>query len=112
VLELGFVGLAILVLVLLITVTQAIRKYRQFQAPEYVWPVMLILFLVFYNLTESSILSENTLIWIAYCSAAFSLYLNRAPDGSCAGVVDATPVEFDGFYDPPYVNGHLGPAGV
>jgi len=112
VLELGFVGLAILVFVLLLTVKQAIRKYRHFQAPDYVWPVMLILFLAFYNLTESSILSENTLIWIAYCSAAFSLYLNRAPDGSCAGVVDATPVEFDGFYDPPYVNGHLGPAGI
>jgi exopolysaccharide production protein ExoQ len=72
-LGLGVVGLAILLLSLSRNLVLALRFMRSHREVENAWPLLIIVFSVLYNLTESSFLAVNSLLWMAYISASFGL---------------------------------------
>jgi exopolysaccharide production protein ExoQ len=72
-LQLGIIGLVLISLSLVTLLFRAFRRYRSSGASEDLWPIMLVLFLVFYNLTESSMMVENAVTWILFIAAAFRL---------------------------------------
>jgi exopolysaccharide production protein ExoQ len=55
----------------------AVRYLRKTEKPEIVWPFIYLMFMLFYNMTESTILNYNSqMFWVTYaatfCSARLS----------------------------------------
>jgi exopolysaccharide production protein ExoQ len=75
-LGLGLIGLALLLISLARTFVLGFRAARSHRSIDASWPLLLVLFTVLYNLTESSLLGVNSLPWTAY--AAVSFWLVRA----------------------------------
>jgi exopolysaccharide production protein ExoQ len=72
-LDLGILGLALLLLSLLITFRAAFRLGRTTSTIEGSWPFLFLVYLLISNLTEGSLLRINFLPWILYVSVAIQL---------------------------------------
>ncbi len=72
-LGLGIVGLGLLLISMTRNFILALRVAGSRREIEYSWPLLLVIFTVLYNLTESTLLSVNSLIWIAYSTVSFWL---------------------------------------
>lgn len=74
-LQLGGIGIAIFVASWFWAVFAAIRYLRHHSGPEGRWPLLYLAFIVFYSLTENSLLTPNSLLWILYVAACVSITL-------------------------------------
>lgn len=72
-LGIGFIGLAILGIGMVTNFISAVRVARSSPEVDQAWPLLLIIFTVLYNLTETSLLAVNSLMWMAYVANAFWL---------------------------------------
>ena len=72
-LELGLIGLAILVLGLLLTFAIAVRRAYLANVPENLWPFAFLILLIISNLTESVLMQRVTLYWVLYMVMFLSL---------------------------------------
>jgi exopolysaccharide production protein ExoQ len=68
-LELGFVGLALFVAVVLLAARRAYRTVRWSTRPEAAWPLLVICFVVLHNLSEGGLLRQNNLVWVVFVAA-------------------------------------------
>lgn len=72
-LDLGFVGLGLVVLGIAITFRTALLRWRVQPLPQNLWHVLFILYLLASNLTEGTILGTNVLSWILYVAISIQL---------------------------------------
>jgi O-antigen ligase len=71
--ELGLSGLIVFLISYAIACVRGVVWLRMTRTIEGVWPLMYFSFLLMYNITESSLLSTNTIFWILYVSIIFSM---------------------------------------
>ncbi len=69
-LELGLCGLAIFVAGYLVALAGAIRRAKVARTSEAVGPLVVLAFMLLYNLTETTLLKHNDIFWVAYIAAA------------------------------------------
>lgn len=72
-LDLGMLGLGLVLASLLITFRAAFRIWRKAPTFEGSWPFLFLIYLLVSNLTEGSLLRINFLPWILYVSIAIQL---------------------------------------
>jgi exopolysaccharide production protein ExoQ len=72
-LGIGVIGLAILAIGLVQNLSSALRIARSSEDIDQSWPLIMLVFTVLYNLTESSFLAVNSLMWMAYVANSFWL---------------------------------------
>jgi len=73
-LELGIVGLSLFVIVFCASVSRALVLIRREQSMVAAFPFMFLIFLLLSNLTESNLVTHNSIFWILF--VAMSLQLN------------------------------------
>jgi O-antigen ligase len=73
-LELGLVGTALFLVVFAYYVVRASGLVRRNSEPAAAWPLIFLMFLFFENLTESALLSENSIYFVLYATLAAGLY--------------------------------------
>lgn len=71
-LDLGFVGLVVFMLGLLVNFIRAVKQARLSKTAEDLWPLVIITSTVLFNLNESAILKQNDFSWILYVLAVFA----------------------------------------
>lgn len=69
----GLVGLVLLLIALFYLVRRGIAGVRMQMGPEFVWPMLLMLWAIQSNLTESSFLRPNKAPWVLFIAAAAGL---------------------------------------
>jgi exopolysaccharide production protein ExoQ len=72
-LDLGFAGVLLLAGSFLVTAGRALRALREAWSIETVFPVVLLAFLVLFNLSESTLLKPHSAFWVLYVAAAVQL---------------------------------------
>lgn len=77
-LNLGAAGLFLIVMAYLAAVSKAFRLYRRFRNPAASWPLAYLVFLFFYNFTESTLLEQNSIFTILLAATAVTLASKRA----------------------------------
>jgi exopolysaccharide production protein ExoQ len=77
-LSLGIVGLALFSLAFLLSFWRAWRDLRQGQGLGAMWPAIFLSYFLLYNLTESSLLLTNNILWVLYVATTLSLHQGRA----------------------------------
>ena len=73
-LELGIVGTGLFLFVFAHYVVRALQLLRRNSEPAAAWPLIFLMFLFFVSLTESSLLSENSVYFILYVAAGVAMY--------------------------------------
>ena len=71
--EMGAVGLVLLIIVLGVAIGKAWRLMRSGQAPIDTWPFLFLVFLVSSSLTETGMLRTNHILWIIFTSLSFTI---------------------------------------
>jgi exopolysaccharide production protein ExoQ len=72
--ELGISGLGSFVISYFITFFRSVSWLRATNTTEGIWCVMYLTFLLIYNISESTLLTNNSIFWILYTSAIFSIF--------------------------------------
>lgn len=75
VLGLGFIGLAVFVLGYLALWRRAFTFVTRVPGPTAAWLCMYLAFMLFYNITEGPVVSQNNITWVLYVATAVSLVL-------------------------------------
>lgn len=81
-LNIGAIGLSVFLIGFFRTFCTAIRNLPLLKFAHDFWPLMYITFLFIYNLTETAILTNNSIFWALYVASTMSLvthYLHTAP---------------------------------
>lgn len=73
ILQLGVVGLASYLFGYVLLCKRAVGLLRRSQSPALKWLCSLLLFMLIYNLTEGSILGQDSIVWLLYISAAVAI---------------------------------------
>jgi len=86
-LELGALGFLTFAVSYLSQVRKALQRYRHDNSVFGTWPIAFLLMMLVYNTVESSLLRENSIIWVLYTANAINLayYHVRATDHEVAG---------------------------
>lgn len=71
--DLGLLGLSLFLLSLVSTCLRAISWVRLTTSSEAVWPLLYVTFMFMYNQTETTNVETNSILWISYVTAAFSV---------------------------------------
>jgi exopolysaccharide production protein ExoQ len=74
-LDLGVLGLVILLISLFGTIIQALVLLRKTKSSVYIWPLLFIANMVFANLTETTLMVRNDVFWVIYIALALSLQI-------------------------------------
>lgn len=74
-LELGLIGLSCFLAIFLLTGIRRLKDIKLHAAPEYVLPIVLLVYLVMANLTESSLMKRNDLLWVLFITTTLSTSL-------------------------------------
>ncbi len=74
-LQLGFVGVSLLVLGLYYHLLHSVIQLRYTSGSEYLWPVLLLVFCIFDNLTETTLLRSNDVLWVIYVATTLQGYV-------------------------------------
>jgi exopolysaccharide production protein ExoQ len=77
-LDLGALGLTLVALSLVTTLVFAWPAMRRAESVVQTWPLVFVVFLLLFNLTESALVVRNSLFWVVYVAAAASLAAERA----------------------------------
>jgi O-antigen ligase len=78
-LELGIVGLVIVMGGFLLLLARGFRRYQATGDRADLWPVMLALMFFFYNISEAMGMAENTIGWILFTAAFFTAAAEQTP---------------------------------
>jgi O-antigen ligase len=70
--ELGLSGLVLFLLSFMFTCRKAIKLLRRTTTIEELWPLLYLTYFIMYNITESTLLSSNSIYWIIYATVVFS----------------------------------------
>jgi exopolysaccharide production protein ExoQ len=73
--QLGFVGIALLLMGLYFHLFHGLVQLRYTTEPEYLWPVVLLVYCIFNNLTETTFLRSNDLLWVLYVATTLQGYV-------------------------------------
>jgi O-antigen ligase len=73
VLDLGVVGLGLFALSFIFSLPRAINAARWGADASALWPLYYLVFMLLYNMTESSILRQNNILWALYVATVLSL---------------------------------------
>lgn len=71
--DLGLIGLFAFLLSYITSFAKAYNRLRLTKSPEDIWPIMYLSFFLFYNLTETSVLRHNSVLWASYMAVTFAL---------------------------------------
>jgi O-antigen ligase len=71
--DLGAVGLAMLLLQMISMFVCALRWLRLQGGRQAVWPVCMCSYLLLYNLSEVLLMKENSFVWVLYVAASFAV---------------------------------------
>jgi O-antigen ligase len=71
--ELGILGLTVFLISYITTWIRGVIWLRMTRTVEGLWPLMYLSFLFMYNITESSLLTTNSIFWILFVSIIFSM---------------------------------------
>lgn len=83
-LELGMGGVAIFLAGAAVAARRGVAALRGTPGAAALWPLLLLAFFLVYNLTESSLLRQNSLFWVLYVATASSALLRPAAEGAPA----------------------------
>jgi exopolysaccharide production protein ExoQ len=72
-LSLGLVGLALFFLFFIPLLWRAVRAIKTNAPPEALWPLCCVVFIVLYNLDETDLFYQNSIIWTLLVAAAVSV---------------------------------------
>lgn len=72
-LGLGLIGLTMMLISLVRALVFSVRFAWAKNDPIYMWPLLVVMFTLFYSITEVSIPSVNSIEWMAYAASAFWL---------------------------------------
>jgi exopolysaccharide production protein ExoQ len=72
--ELGISGLGCFIISYFSTFFRSVSWLRKTNTTEGIWSVMYLTFLLIYNISESTLLTNNSIFWILYTSAVFSIF--------------------------------------
>jgi exopolysaccharide production protein ExoQ len=75
VLDLGFIGLAVFAFGYLTLWRRAFTFVTRDAGPTAAWLCMYLAFMLFYNITEGPVVSQNNITWVLYVATAVSLVL-------------------------------------
>jgi O-antigen ligase len=83
-LSLGFLGVATFVTGFVAAVGRALAAAQARDSDDSIWPLLFLSFMLFYNMTESTILREHSLYWVLYVTTITrtSGHVQRPPAGS------------------------------
>ncbi|WP_088240572.1 O-antigen ligase family protein [Calothrix rhizosoleniae] len=73
--ELGFSGLGLFLFGYIITYVKGIKWLRITNNVEGIWPLLYLAFLALYNISESTLLANNSIFWILFVSISFSIVI-------------------------------------
>ncbi len=73
--ELGFSGLGLFLFSYVITYVKGIKWLRITNNVEGIWPLLYLAFLALYNISESTLLANNSIFWILFVSISFSIVI-------------------------------------
>ncbi|MEO1400896.1 MAG: O-antigen ligase family protein [Cyanobacteria bacterium J06635_1] len=73
--DLGLLGLIIFMVGFLLTLALSLKRSYQAKTPEDLWPIALMLLLVFCNISESFLMKRANLFWVLYMVNFLSLRL-------------------------------------
>jgi O-antigen ligase len=93
-LDLGLAGVTIFLLGFFIYAFGVLMAFRKRPAPEYLWPLLLLGFLVLINITESALASDNSLFWVLYTATVFGV----AGDAREKRALTSQPIALDHGY--------------
>lgn len=79
-LDLGYLGALVFVLNFLISCFSAIAAVRWSKTANSYWPLLLLTYTLLSNLTDSTILKPNNIIWVLYVAASLSTSLCSPKD--------------------------------
>jgi O-antigen ligase len=79
-LGLGLIGVAILAIGMGRNFLCAVRRARGHREMDQAWPLILLIFLALYNLTETSLLIGNSILWMAYVASSCWLVRSSAEE--------------------------------
>lgn len=65
-LQLGLIGMGIFLIGALVALVRAVKGAHRFRSSLTLWPPLLIAFVLLYNFTETTLLQQNTIIWVLY----------------------------------------------
>ncbi|MBD2099688.1 O-antigen ligase [Leptolyngbya sp. FACHB-261] len=78
-LDLGIFGIVIYLIGLWKTLAKALAQVRLSRTAEYLWPIAYLTFLMLVNLTESTLVVQNNLLWVLYVAVALSTLTPSEP---------------------------------
>ena len=73
--ELGFSGLGLFLCSYVITYVKGIKWLRITNNVEGIWPLLYLAFLPLYNISESTLVANNSIFWILFVSISFSVVI-------------------------------------
>ncbi|MEC4815945.1 MAG: O-antigen ligase [Scytonema sp. PMC 1069.18] len=73
--ELGITGLSAFLLSYITTFLRGVMWLRKTKSVEGLWPLMYLSFLLIYNVSESTLVANNSIFWILYVSTIFSVII-------------------------------------
>lgn len=76
-LELGLIGFLIYLIGYLKTLFKAFMWTRLTTSAYDLWPIIFIISIIFFNISESALLRSNTINWIIYTSVAFTVSVRK-----------------------------------
>lgn len=88
-LELGLVGLLFFMLSFLKSYLRSVAWLRLNKTTEGLWPIIYLTFLLFYNITESSLLAPENFFWVLYTAVTTSILVQRIQ------IVESEPFDID-----------------
>ncbi len=75
-LDLGLLGSTIFVLGFVATFFRSLKLIRTYRGSEALWPLLYLTFIPLYNLTESALLTRNSIFWVLYVAVVLSVQLS------------------------------------
>jgi exopolysaccharide production protein ExoQ len=73
-LDLGLVGLSIYLIKFITSFQKSLAYVRLVNTPDGFWPTLLFCYIILANLTETSLMMQNNLLWVMQVSTFLSLY--------------------------------------
>jgi O-antigen ligase len=70
-LALGFVGMSLLLIGLLVNLLRGLQLYRSAESIEEFWPLFFLIFMAVDNIAETRMLKVNSLIWMLYIANTY-----------------------------------------
>jgi exopolysaccharide production protein ExoQ len=80
-LDLGLVGLAAFLVSLFVSIARAVRLAHASRRFDDLFPTMLLYFTILANLTESALVTHNSLVWVLLVATTMHLWINSRRPG-------------------------------